>query len=36
MSNKIIFYITPEGNKKVEVSFQDKNFWLRNKGQVSY
>lgn len=31
MNNEIIFYSTPEGDKKVEVLFQDENFWLTQK-----
>jgi len=31
MSNKIIFYSAPEGNKKVEITFQDENFRLTQK-----
>ncbi len=31
MNNEIIFYSTPDGNKKVEVVFQDQNFWLTQK-----
>ena len=29
--NEIIFYTSPEGKKKVEVVFQDENFWLSQK-----
>ena len=28
IDNEIIFYTSPEGKKKVEVVFQDENFWL--------
>ena len=31
MSNEIIFYSTPDGNKEVEVVFQDEKFWLTQK-----
>lgn len=31
MNNEIIFYATPEGNIKVEVLFQDEDFWLSQK-----
>lgn len=31
MDNEIIFYTSPEGKKKVEVIFQDENFWLSQK-----
>ena len=31
MNNEIIFYSTPNGDKKVEVLFQDENFWLTQK-----
>jgi len=31
MNNEIIFYATPEGNKKVEVVFQNEDFWLSQK-----
>lgn len=31
MNNEIIFYTTPEGNKKVEVVFQDETAWLSQK-----
>ena len=31
MNNEIIFYSTPDGNKKIEVLFQDENFWLTQK-----
>ena len=31
MDNEIIFYTSPEGKKKVEVVFQDENFWLSQK-----
>ncbi len=31
MNNEIIFYSTPDGDKKVEVLFQDENFWLPQK-----
>ena len=31
MNNEIIFYSTPEGNKKVEVVFQDETAWLTQK-----
>ena len=30
-SNQIIFYSTPQGNVKVEVVFEDENFWLSQK-----
>ncbi len=32
MNNEVIFYSTPEGNKKVEIMYQDENFWLTQKG----
>ena len=31
MNNEIVFYSTPDGAKKVEVLFQDENFWLTQK-----
>ncbi len=31
MTNKIILYRTPEGDKKVGVLFHDENFWLPQK-----
>lgn len=31
MNNEIIFYTTPDGNKKVEVVFQNEDFWLSQK-----
>ncbi len=31
MNNEIIFYSTPDGNKKVEVLFQNESFWLTQK-----
>jgi len=31
MNNEIIFYTTPDGNKKVEVVFQDETAWLTQK-----
>lgn len=31
MPNEIILYSTPQGNKKIEVFFQDENFWLTQK-----
>ncbi len=31
MNNEIIFYSSPDGDKKVEVLFQDENFWLTQK-----
>ena len=30
-TNEIIFYTSPEGKKKIEVVFQDENFWLTQK-----
>jgi len=32
VKNEIIFYSSPEGDKKVEVMYQDENFWLTQKG----
>jgi len=32
VNNEVIFYSTPEGNKKVEIMYQDENFWLTQKG----
>ena len=32
MNNEIIFYSSPEGDRKVEVMYQDENFWLTQKG----
>ncbi len=29
--NEIIFYRTPDGDKKIEVTFQDENFWMTQK-----
>ena len=31
MNNEIIFYTTPDGNKKVEVVLQDETAWLTQK-----
>lgn len=31
MTNELIFYSTPEGDKKVEVLYHDENFWLTQK-----
>ena len=31
MTNEIVFYSTPDGDKKIEVLFQDENFWLTQK-----
>jgi hypothetical protein len=31
MNNEIVFYSTPDGDKKVEILFQDENFWLTQK-----
>lgn len=31
MPNEIILYSTPTGNKKIEVFFQDEDFWLTQK-----
>jgi len=31
INNEIILYTTPEGNKKVEVYYQNENFWLTQK-----
>ena len=31
MNNEIIFYTTPDGNKKIEVVFQDETAWLTQK-----
>lgn len=31
MPNEIILYSTPQGDKKIEVYFQDENFWLTQK-----
>ena len=31
MNNEIIFYRAPNGDKKVEVVYQDENFWLTQK-----
>jgi len=30
-NNEIIFYTSPEGSKKIEVCYQDENFWLTQK-----
>lgn len=30
-NNEIIFYTSPEGNKKIEVFFQSENLWLSQK-----
>ncbi len=30
-NNEIIFYTSPEGIKKIEVCFQDENFWMTQK-----
>ena len=32
MNYEIIFYSSPEGDRKVEVMYQDENFWLTQKG----
>ena len=29
--NEIIFYSTPQGNKKIDVYFEDENFWITQK-----
>ena len=29
--NEIIFYTSPEGSKKIEVCYQDENFWMSQK-----
>lgn len=31
MNNEIILYSTPEGDRKIEVVFQDQNFWMTQK-----
>jgi hypothetical protein len=31
MTNEIILYSTPEGDKKVSVLYHDENFWLTQK-----
>ena len=31
MSNDLIFYRTPEGDRKIEVVFQSEGFWLTQK-----
>ena len=31
MNSEIVFYSTPDGDKKVDVLFQDENFWLTQK-----
>jgi hypothetical protein len=31
-NNEIILYTSPEGKRKIEVVFQDENFWLTQKG----
>jgi hypothetical protein len=31
MTNEIILYSTPQGDKKIEVYFQNENFWLTQK-----
>jgi len=31
MNNEIVFYSTADGDRKVEVVFQDENFWLTQK-----
>jgi hypothetical protein len=30
-NNQLIFYVTPEGNIKVEVLYEDETFWLSQK-----
>lgn len=30
-NNEIIFYTSPEGSRKIEVCYQDENFWLSQK-----
>jgi hypothetical protein len=30
-NTEIIFYTSPEGSKKLEVCYQDENFWLSQK-----
>ncbi len=32
MNNEVIFHSTPDGDKKVEIMYQDENFWLTQKG----
>jgi hypothetical protein len=34
MPNEIILYSTPQGDKKIEVYFQDENFWLTQKASA--
>jgi hypothetical protein len=31
IANEIIFYSTPQGDKKIDVYFEDENFWLTQK-----
>jgi len=33
-NNEIIFYTSPEGTKKIEVCYQDENFWLTQKAMA--
>lgn len=33
-NNEIIFYTSPEGSKKIEVVFQNENFWLTQKAMA--
>jgi hypothetical protein len=33
-NNEIILYTSPEGKKKVEVVFQNDNFWLTQKAMA--
>ena len=28
MSNELIFYKTPDGEQRIEVVYQDENFWM--------
>lgn len=34
VNNEIILYTSPEGKKKVEVIFQNENFWLTQKAMA--
>lgn len=36
MNNEVIFFSTPAGDKKVEVLYQDENFWLTQKALTGF
>jgi len=34
MTNELIFYSTPDGDHKIEVTYQDEDFWLSQKAMA--